>query len=97
MPRKVTVNGNGLERWRGEVSAKLEDISKRIDDLGDRFEKALTEHAVRDDDLFDKHDTRIIALERTAARLAGKMAVAAMIGGALTAAVAEAAIRHFFG
>jgi hypothetical protein len=88
---------NGLERWRGEVSAHLTDISARIVELGERFEKALTQHADEDHETFGKVEERLIAVEKSHSRLAGKIAVVAVLGGALAAAGAEAVIRHLFG
>lgn len=83
MPR----SRNGIERWRGEVSATLDDITKRLDELGERFEKALASHAESDHEQFADLDKRLSDTEKTQSTLVGKIAVASVIGAAITAAV----------
>lgn len=84
---------DGLERWRGEVTAHLTDISRRLDDLGERFEKALNKHADEDYADFDKLETRMNDVEKAQSKLAGKVAIVAGIIGAAAAALAEVAIK----
>jgi hypothetical protein len=54
MARKELSNGY-LQRWRGEVSAKLQEIGRRLDEqrqaidrLGEQFGKALHDHSASD-------------------------------------------------
>lgn len=88
---------NGLERWRGEVTATLKDIGDRLSELGERFEKALTSHVVEDRSEFDCLDERMKKVETTQATLATKVAIAAGIIGTVAAVIAEVAIKKFVG
>jgi hypothetical protein len=85
---------NGLERWRGEVSAHLENIPKLITALGEQFSAALKTHVDDDTTTFKDHNERISKLEHAQDRLLGKMAVVAVLVGAFVAAIAEAAMRR---
>jgi hypothetical protein len=95
---------NGLERWRGEVTATLKDITGRIDGLGERFEKALTQHTSEDHEAFAAVDTnlseakkRIGDLEAAQSNLLGKIAVLSVLGGAFAAALAQGVLKGLFG
>jgi hypothetical protein len=88
MPR----NG-GLERWRGEVTERLTDVARRIDDLGNRFEKALQQHADEDVAEFDDLGGRVAKIEEKHATLAGKVAIVSVLVGAAGAALIEVAIK----
>lgn len=92
MPR----NGS-LERWRGEVTAHLADIAKRLDEFGGRFEKALTKHTDDDTIEFGRLDDRIGAVEKSQAKLIGKVAIIAALVSAAVGAIAEAAVRSYLG
>ena len=85
------------ERWRGEVTQCLHDIRERIDEMVERFEKALQLHVDKDDKTFDEGFKRIAALERTASSFSGKMVLlgggAAALLGAATQAVIEKLLR----
>jgi hypothetical protein len=85
-----------LERWRGEVTAHLADISRRLDDFGERMEKALAKHADDDRKEFNQLDDRMSTVEQSQSKFAGKMAVVSAIAALVGAALTDAALRHFF-
>lgn len=97
MPPRKTTNGNGMERWRGEVTAKLEDIPRRIDELGARIERALTAHVQEDHSSFEKLDERVSEVEKAEWKLTGKVAVVAGLVGAAMSAIVEESLRRYFG
>jgi hypothetical protein len=87
------VGRNGYERWRGETTAHLEDIQRRLEEqkttiesLGGRFEAALKTHVDEDERRFGNHDKRVGSLEQSHSKLLGKVAVTAMIGAAAISA-----------
>lgn len=93
-----------LERWRGEVSAHLEDIGRRLEDqgkameaLGTRFETALKAHVGEDQESFEAHDERIATLEKAHWLTNGKLAILALVGSAVMAALFTAAAHRVFG
>jgi hypothetical protein len=80
------------ERWRGEVTQSLHDISRRLDEMAERFEKALQQHVEKDDTTFEKHDGRLSVLEKASSSISGKMFLVGSVGAVLLGAAAQAVL-----
>lgn len=94
---------NGLERWRGEVTERLREVKDCIDalpdkfeKLGERFEKALQDHAKDDREVACALDDRITAMEKSHSTLIGKATVIGVVFGATVSAIVAAAARELF-
>lgn len=88
---------NGIERWRGEVTAHLENIAKRLDEIAEQFNAALTVHTAEDKEQFVDLDKRVRVTETSQAKLASKVALGAGLIGAVAAALGDAALRKLIG
>lgn len=83
-----------FERWRGEVTQSLHDISRRLDEMAERFEKALQQHVEKDDKTFDEGFKRITALEKSASSVSGKLVLLGGGAAALLGAATQAVLEH---
>lgn len=73
---------NGMERWRGEVSARLDDISRRLED-----------HKIAVDAL----GNRFTAVEKAQASVIVRLAAYGIVGGAVVSAVVQVMARKMMG
>jgi hypothetical protein len=84
---------NGLERWRGEVTAKLDQLLTWTE----RHEQSLDEHKAADAAAFGRIDTRFATVEKTQATVAGKIAVFSALAGAVLGGLAETLAHRVLG
>ncbi len=88
----MAIKINGLERWRGEVSAKLDNLVEHIGSLRVTIEK----NAARFEGTLDQHKMRMDKLEMQHAGISVKLAVVIAAGAGVFAVVGKALADYVF-
>lgn len=76
------------------VEQRLDDLDRKLDEWGERFERALEKHATEDARDFEKQDDRIKTLELAKATFSGKTALLAFILTLLASSVSAAVVAR---
>jgi hypothetical protein len=83
-----------LAEWKGAVSAKLEAISQRLDELGQRFEAALKTHVDTNKEVVTSLASRLNEVENSQSTINGKVAVIGAVAGTVVAIVVKVVAHH---
>lgn len=78
---------SNMERWRGEVTARLEGLTEQVRDGFEAMKGALEKHDVSDTERFGAVDERLNSLEPKVAGLKAKIAVGYTLLGAVGAGI----------
>jgi F0F1-type ATP synthase assembly protein I len=84
---------NGFERWRGEVTAHLEDISRRLDEYAATAARIAEGLTARNTEV----DKKFTSIEKAQAMLLGKVTILGVVVGAVTGALAQAVLHRLIG